>query len=190
MPAREQIAANDARTPGPASLGPNIVPTHAVKYTASMVSVVVAVVARSAGTVVTAGVAATSCDAASACTAPFRLALDCPPPGNSGDHSGNVSGSITLRPSRFGPLTKPEGSLPAVVRATAAARVVPAQCFAASCQPFCAVFPALSARSRFIRSPVLIVTGHAVWHIPSTAQVSTASYSYSFSNCATSAMSP
>ena len=46
-------------------------------------------------------------------------------------------------------------------------------------QPFAAILPALSARSRFIRSPVLINTGQAVWHMPSTAQVSIASYSYS-----------
>ena len=34
-----------------------------------------------------------------------------------------------------------------------------------------------SARSRLTRSPVLIRTGQAVWHMPSTAQVSITSYS-------------
>src|SRR3954468_10567784 len=35
MPACRQSCSNDSRTPGPALLGPNMVPTHAVKYTAS-----------------------------------------------------------------------------------------------------------------------------------------------------------
>ena len=74
--------------------------------------------------------------------------------------------------------------MPATVSATDAARVVPAQCLAAVAQPFAASLPALSARSRFIRSPVLINTGQAVWHMPSTAQVSMASYSYSCSQLA------
>src|SRR6478672_11058705 len=111
MPALEQIAANDSRTPGPASLGPNMVPTHAAKYTTSIVSPATAGADRG----VTAGVATTDCTAES-CTAPFRLARDCPPPGNSADHSGKVSESITLRPNRFGPVTRPAGSLPAVLR--------------------------------------------------------------------------
>src|SRR6478672_8812579 len=110
MPARAQIAENDWRTPGPAWLGPNMVPTQAVKHTACTAGVV------------TAG------SGAGVCAAPFRLARGCPPPGISGDQSGSLSGSMILRPNRFGPLTSPDGSLPAVVSATAAARVVPAQC--------------------------------------------------------------
>ena len=35
MPARRQIRSKDSHTPGPASVGPNMAPTHAVKYTAS-----------------------------------------------------------------------------------------------------------------------------------------------------------
>src|SRR5690349_8720707 len=95
-----------------------------------------------------------------------------PPRGSSGDHAGSTSASITLRPNAVAPATSGDGSTAATSRATDAARVAPAQCRAAAVQP--APLPAFSCRNRLTRSPVLISTGQAVWHMPSTAQVSMA----------------
>src|ERR1700712_5046194 len=94
-PARRQICSKDSRTPGPASLGPNIVPTQAVKYTASAVTPV--------GAASTAG-AGSAAEVGRLVSGALRTRL-APPPGSSDDHSGRSSGSITLRPNRFAPTT-------------------------------------------------------------------------------------
>ncbi|MCY1236089.1 hypothetical protein D9M72_487290 [compost metagenome] len=69
------------------------------------------------------------------------------------------------------------GSLSTTVSARAAPRVTPSQCLAAAFHAPLASGPASSFRSFFTSDPVLMSTGQAVWHIPSTAQVSTDSYS-------------
>ena len=56
-------------------------------------------------------------------------------------------------------------------------RVTAPQPFAAAVQAAAFARGWFSLRSRFTRSPVLISTGQAVWHIPSTAQVCTPEYS-------------
>ena len=86
MPARRQIRSNDSRTPGPASLGPNMVPTQAVKYTASAARVCI------------------GRHVSPLAALPWPVARARPPPGSSGDHSGSVSGidQLAAQPVRTG----------------------------------------------------------------------------------------
>ena len=148
-----QICSNDSRTPGPASLGPNMVPTQAVKNTISP-----AVPAGSSARAGTVG-GAPSVGAAGrrrAARPTTAAARRC---------------SITLRPSSFGPVTSAVGTLAASGQRDRRGPGGPGPVLRRSRPALGADLAGLSARSRFIRSPVLISTGQAVWHIPSTAQV-------------------
>ena len=142
--ARLHSVVNAAVAPSPPPAGPNIVPVQEAKNTASGVSD----------------------------DGPVRRD---PPRGSSGDHAGSTSGSTTLRPRAVAPATTGSGSTAATssadrsrLRGTrpSGARRPP--------NPRSPRGPRFSCRSRFTRSPVLIRTGHAVWHMPSTAQVSIA----------------
>ena len=114
---------------------------------------------------------------------PISCASACraaPPFGRSVDHSGTVSCPRTPRAARFGMSMRGSGTADATVRAADAMRVV-----ADHALPRRRSTP----RSRQLRRsrngagargrPVSIRTGQAVWHMPSTAQVSTTSYSWS-----------
>ncbi len=147
-PARSQSCSKLSCTPGVASVaGPNIVCTQAGKYTAC---------------------------AAVAGAGRRRLA---PPPGSSAEYSGTASVPSTARASLFGPATTPAGTCFTALRARPAPLVRTPQLFAATFQIPLSMGPALSWRIFLTRLPVLMFTGQAVWHMPSAAQVSTASYS-------------
>src|SRR5450631_623980 len=126
------------------SAGPNIVPTHAGKYTA--------------------------------CGSPAGAGrcLDAPPAGISAEYRGMVSVPNTLRASLFGARTTPIGTLRAASSARPAPRLTAPQFRAARFQAALVNGPASRARRRLTRVAVLMSTGHAVWHRPSTAQVWTA----------------
>ena len=98
------------------------------------------------------------------------------------------------RPSLFTPTSADSsgpGSASVIPITVENVPVVPFQCFASVVQTaFVAFGVVCSRRSFFTNKPVLISTGHAVPHMPSTAQVCTAWYSYSFSSRAARAWSP
>ncbi len=76
--------------------------------------------------------------------------------------------SVTVR-------TAGVGSAEATESAAEPARVTAPHPIAAADQPAASTGLASSRRKRFISEPVLMSTGHAVWHMPSTAQVCTPS---------------
>ena len=153
MPARRQSRDERRRAPpGRPRSGPNMVPTQAVKNTTSAPRR-----RRSA----------TRRRSRRAGAGRRRAAR--------GDHSGSTSASITLRPSAFGTGDQRRRAACAATverdgRRPGGARPVPGR---AAPAPACDRAGRCSARSRLTRSPVLISTGQAVWHMPSTAQVST-----------------
>src|SRR5688572_26823423 len=120
IPAFAARDSNAVATPGPPSAGPNIVPTHAWKYTA---------------------------DTAPAAD-PARPGLRWPPPwGRSFDHSGSVSWPSTPRAALLGISTSGAGIEDAMVSAVDAIRVVAPQALPAVVQRALSAAPTVSDRS-------------------------------------------
>ena len=106
---------------------------------------------------------------------PARDARPAPPPGRSAEYSGTVSAPSSARPTVVAAFTRPTGTWSAAVRASEPARVTGPHAVAAAFHPAATTGFWSSRRSRLTRSPVLMSTGQAVTHIPSTAQVCTPS---------------
>ena len=98
-----------------------------------------------------------------------------PPPGSSFESVGTTSVPTTARATPSAPRTRGAGTWSTTVMPAEAIRSTPAQCSAATFQPASSAPDWRSLRRSRIRSPVLICTGQAVEHIPSTAQVCTTS---------------
>ena len=96
-----------------------------------------------------------------------------PPPGRSPEYFGTVSAPSTARATSVTAPTTGAGRSFAPESATEPIRVTGPQPVAAAFQPAAATGAASVRRMRLTSAPVLIWTGHAVWHIPSTAQVCT-----------------
>ncbi len=142
-PTRSQSCSRLSCTPELFPAGPNMVPTQAGKYTAS-----------------------------GAATGSGRERA-APPDGKSEEYSGTVSRPSTVRASRLAGTTTAAGTFAAASSTSPAPRVMRLHRVAAPAQARFSARPDFSRRSRFTSNPVLISTGHAVWHMPSTAQVCT-----------------
>ena len=81
----------------------------------------------------------------------------------------------TARAALLGAVMSGAGRADATLRANDATPVTGRQALPAALHTPRLTAPTVSERSRRTRSPVLMSTGHAVWHMPSTAHVSTTS---------------
>src|ERR671921_2841271 len=94
-----------------------------------------------------------------------------PPPGSRSWYWGTCSEPRTARPTLVTARGSAGGNAFATLSPTPATRVVVPHTEAAAPQTLSATTEWFSSRRRRTRSPVLMFTGHAVAHMPSTAQV-------------------
>jgi hypothetical protein len=165
-PARSHSLRKASADPTPPLAGPNIEPTQAAKKTTEL-SAVPATLGAS-----------------------VRGARAGPPAGRSPLHCGTTSAPSTTRPSELAERATGAGRVLATLSASEAPRLMVRQFFAAIDPPAFTAAAASSSRRRRTRSPVLISTGQAVWHMPSTAQVSTEAYSSAAARRWSRAVSP